>query len=341
MIHKSALLHNVAELVEEPAGLRIQRVPEATRARLDEPAQLRTQNPDGCEIRFVLEGDHAEVTLSAKEPGTTVSLFYGPFDGRQRWVLTDTPQTIRVEVPPDQKARLESLPPEEVRRLRFSPRVCRLVFYDRGIALLHDIAGNIRPPTAEELPARTILAYGTSITHGAAASAAHLTWVAQTAWRLGTDILNLGVGGACLSEAAYGDFIAARDDWDLAILSLSVNMIGHGFTPEGFRDRVRYLVDTISAAHPAKPVVCTSIYTYFGDWEPNLQPNAKARPAEFRRVLREVVLELGRKSLHFVDGQSILSDVSGLTVDMIHPSDLGMIAMGENMARALRGILVP
>lgn len=339
VIYGNAQLHNVAELVDEPglAGGRIQRVPESTRVNLEEPARLRTQNPDGCEIRFVLEGDSAEVTLSAKEPGTTVTLFFGPFHSRQQWLLADTPTTISVSLPHD--GRMRSLPTSLAEKLTFAPQVCRLSFYGRGIAVLHDIAGDIRPPTAAELPERTILAYGTSITHGAAAGEAHLTWVAQTAWRLGTDALNLGVGGACLSEPAFGDFIASRDDWDLAILSLSVNMIGRGFTPREFRERVGYVVSTVASSHPEKPVACVSIYPYFGDWESTLQPNARGKPQEFRDALRSTVADLDLPNLHYIDGPTILDDISGLTADMIHPSDLGMIRMGENMARALRSIV--
>ena len=67
MIYKNALLHNVAELVQSGSGeeSRIQRVPEAVRSQLEEPARARTLNPDGCEIRFVLQGPEAEITVSA------------------------------------------------------------------------------------------------------------------------------------------------------------------------------------------------------------------------------------------------------------------------------------
>lgn len=341
MTYKNALLHNVAELVDEPShrAKRIQRVPEATRVQLDEPAQLRTQNPDGCEIRFVLEGTAAEVTVSAKEPGTTVSLFFGPFSANQTWVLGAEPRTIPVELNQDQKNRIAAIPDDVVQGLPFHPSVARLVFYHRGIALLHDISGEIRPPRASELPSRSILTYGTSITHGASATQAHLTWAAQTAWRLGADLLNLGVGGACLCEAAYGDYIAGRDDWDLAVLSLSVNMIGKGFDGAGFRERVSYVVDAVSAAHPDKPVACVSIYPYFGDFDHTLHANAKATAVEFRTILRDIVTRFDRPNLHFIEGSSILDDIAGLTTDLIHPSDLGMIRMGENMAKALRPLL--
>jgi lysophospholipase L1-like esterase len=341
MIYKNALLHNVAELVADKGneGLRIQRVPESVRVKLEEPARARTQNPDGCEIRFVLQGSEAAITVRAAEVGTTARLFFGPFDARQAWVIGSEPTTIRVSVPPDQRERMAVLSPRRLASFPFAPAVCRLVFHQRGIVLLQDIQGDIRPPTPAELPGKTILGYGTSITHGAAATQHHLTWLAQTAWRLGADAVNLGVGGACRSEPVFGDFIAERTDWNVAILSLSVNMIGAGFSIAEFRERTGYLIRRVAEAHPDKPVVCVSIYPYFGDFEPGLQPTAKATPNEFREALRAVVEELGHDNLHYVDGPSILSDLSGLTADMIHPSDLGMITMGENMARRVAPLL--
>ena len=203
---------------------------------------------------------------------------------------------------------------------------------------LHGIQGALRPPGPGETPERTMLAYGTSITHGAAATSFHLSYAAQTAWRLGTDLLNFGVGGACLCEAAFGDYLASLGGWDFATLALSVNMIGRGFTVVEFADRVRYLVGKIAGDNPGKPVACISIYPYFGDWA-DLQPDAKGKPDDFRKALRDVVGELGFPNLTFIDGRDILTDIAGLTTDLIHPGDLGMIRMGENLADRLAAVI--
>lgn len=340
MTYQDVDLHNVAELVDEPGvdGLRMQRVPESTRIRLEERAQAAVQHPGSCEIRFVVEGERAQITLSAKTPGTTVTLFYGPFHSRQEWTLSEEPLTITVSRP-KYEALLAPVAADAIVDSGFSPRVCRLVFWWRGIAMLHDISGAVRPPHDNELPDRTLLAYGTSITYGAAATQSYLTWVSQVGRRLGLDTVNLGVGGACRCEPAFGEYIASRNDWDIAVLSLSVNMIGSGFSIEQFTGRVRYLVDSIATAHPGKPIVCVSIYPYYGDWAPELQTGARAKPMEFRNALQRVVEELEHGNLHFVDGRSILTDVSSLSADLIHPSDLGMITMGENMATTLGGLL--
>jgi lysophospholipase L1-like esterase len=201
------------------------------------------------------------------------------------------------------------------------------------------VAGELRPPSPEEVPSRTLLAYGTSITQGANAGRPYLDWPSQAAWRLGWNLINLGMSGSCHAEAAFGDHIAAREDWDVAVLSLSVNMIGAGFTVAEFRSRVEYIIRTVSSRHPNKPVVCISIFPYFGDWDLSLQPNAAAPPDAFRDALADVASAVGTPNVHFIDGRTLLSGPAGLTADLIHPSDLGMIEIGEGVARRIRELL--
>jgi lysophospholipase L1-like esterase len=264
-------------------------------------------------------------------------VFFGPFYSTlPPTPIRREPTDVIVTVPEAVRPRLESLPSDRASALACHPRVCRVVLR-HGVVHLHGVEGAVRPPKPEEKPRLTMLAYGTSITHGAAATAAHLSYVAQTAWRLGTDLLNLGVGGACRAEKAFADHIAERRDWDFATLALSVNMIGAGFTGAQFRERVRYLIDRITGANPTKPVFCISIYPCFRDWVRT--PGEAATTDEFRRILAEVVRDAGAPDLHFVPGPEILTDISGLTADMIHPFDFGMIEMGRNLAERIAPVL--
>lgn len=42
---------------------------------------------------------------------------------------------------------------------------------------------------------------------------------------------------------------------------------------------------------------------------------------------------------HLVEGPEILRGYGGLTCDLIHPADGGMIEMGENLARVLQPLV--
>jgi hypothetical protein len=45
-------------------------------------------------------------------------------------------------------------------------------------------------------------------------------------------------------------------------------------------------------------------------------------------------------NVSIIEGPEILDVADGLSADMIHPSDFGMMRMGENLAKRLRAALV-
>jgi lysophospholipase L1-like esterase len=343
MILENVELHNIAQArpVAGRAGLRLQRVPEPVRLCLNEKAQERMLSPACAEIRYVSGVPTARLTLSSDEV-TDVVPFIGVFQSRERYTIGPVPQTIEVTAP----ERPALLDPAFCAQIPFSPRVVRLMLAG-GPLYVHEIAGEeIRPPTADELPRTRYLAYGTSITHGGAATGPHLCYAAQTARRLGADLINLGVGGSAYCEPELADYIAGREDWHVATLALSVNMIGAGYSLDEFYERVSYMVNTVSGANTERPVVCITIYPHFREFGPQFEdPDAKGAPAstgvpeEYRQRLRDAVAACPHPNVHLVEGSEILSDIGGLTVDLIHPADNGMIQMGENLARRIAALL--
>ena len=335
LIHDNIAFHNVAEL--HPAssgGVRLQRVPESVRITLNEGAQMRMLQPDATEIRFVADGP-CKVTLSS-EGETRLTIFNGLFDSRQRVMLGREPCAVEVELNP-QLARLN---PSYTRDLVFRPGVYRLIFGgdSRDPVVFHGIEGkNIRPPGPEDVPALRYLAYGTSITHGFDAEGPHLTYVAQTARHLGADLVNLGVGGAAHCEATLADYMAGREDWDIASLALSVNMMA--FSMAEFSERVRYMVNTVAGANPARPVACITLYPFSRDWGIETEEECGGSAEEYRQALRDAVADCPHDNVHLIEGPEILTDITGLTADLIHPGDNGMIEMGRNLAARLRPLL--
>jgi lysophospholipase L1-like esterase len=333
MIYDDVEFHNVAELHEDAeAGLRLQRVPESVRTCLNDRAQQRMLAAAATEIRFATSGDRVRIKLSSPS-GCELIPFYGPFQGKERIRIPEDATEIEIGLP----ERLPSVDAKTRRGFHFSQDVWRLTLRGEGVRY-HGIEGEgLRPPEADELPSLRYLSYGTSITHGAAATAGHLTYVAQTAWRLRADLINLGVGGSAWCEPELADYIASRDDWDIASLALSVNMIGGGFSDDEFRARVRYMVDQVAGKHPEKTVACITLYPHFRDFGD--EPEAAEKCARFRQILRDVQDDLGHANTTLIEGTDLLRDVGGLAVDLIHPGDLGMIQMGEQLAKRLKPLL--
>jgi lysophospholipase L1-like esterase len=155
------------------------------------------------------------------------------------------------------------------------------------------------------------------------------------------DLINLGLGGSCHCEYEMADYIASRKDWDVATLALSVNMTGGNFTLEEFSDRVSYMVDHVAGSNPERQVFAITLYPHFSDF--GIYPEGKEKlhgmPEDFRQILRDAVNNAGHRNLHLIEGPDILTDIGGLTPDLIHPADNGMIQMGENLAKKIRGFL--
>lgn len=336
MIYENTELHNVGGIEAVNGGVRLQRVPEDVRQRLGEPAQMRVMQPDNCEIRYVCDSMESQVTLSSKNE-TDVMVFNGTFDERVRHTIGREPTTIRL-CPQERLQRLER---KWWQDQPFAPQVRRVIFggYRRAPVILHEVKGQgVRPPRPEELPQIRYLAYGTSITHGFDCAGPHLSYVAQAAWHLQADLVNLGVGGACHCEPAFADHIAGRTDWDIASLALSVNM--QGFPLDEFRRRVTYMVNTVAGADVRRPVACITLYPYFRDFGIT-DPGAKygGTPDDYRQTLRDVVKECTLPNVHLVEGPDMLRNIGGLTGDLIHPSDNAMIEMGRNLADKLKSLL--
>ena len=340
LIYDDVELHNIAEVHRVPgqAGVRPQRVPEAVRASLNERAQARMLSPAGAEIRFVSESEATRVTLSCPDGAADVVVFHGGFQSTERHALGAKPQEIEVSTP----EMLGQLDPDLVPDMPFAPQVCRLMLSGDPVHL-HGIEGSgVRPPHPSEFPRLRYLAYGTSITHGYSATAAHLSYVGQTARRLGVDLINLGVGGAAFCEPELADYIAARRDWDFATLALSCNMMSDRFPPDRFYDRVSYMVNTVAGADPSRPVACITLYPRFQDLLARrflVTEEGQRKPGIYRQKLRDAVANCPHPNVHLLEGPSILDDPTGLTPDLIHPADNGMIVMGENLARCMRALI--
>jgi len=330
----SVSLHNVAELGPPDwadGASQLHRVPRSVGEQVNVMGRGRLRDPTGCELRFVPEGEDAtvEVTLSAKG-GTTVHTFWGEFQSVNPVDVGQEPTTHEFSVP--ERVRKLNVPDDELGA--YDPRVCRLRFDAWGPVAIHDVSGPARPPEAGEIPDRRYLAYGTSITEGAV-SDPHLGYVSRAAGHLGVDPLNLGMAGSAYCEPAMADYLAGRDDWDLATIAISVNMANRGFTVDQFRERAEHLLDTVAGAHPTKPVVAVTLFPYHMDL---VAGDDAERAVAYRREVREAVAALPHDNLSLVEGGDLL-DTTGLMDDILHPGDDGMIQIGRRLADDLADVL--
>ena len=124
MIFEKVKLHNIEDLVSVKgfAGLRMQRLPESVRLKLNPDAQAKMCHPAGSEIRFV--SDHpVSIELSCPEGRGSVEVFYGPFQSPERHEINHEKSVIHISAP-NQMGIYDST---KLTNLSFSHKVCRLL----------------------------------------------------------------------------------------------------------------------------------------------------------------------------------------------------------------------
>lgn len=337
MYYDGLEFHNVTEMnrFQNMEGLRIQRIPEGVRLALNKMAQKRAYNPASVEIRFLSGSRKAYITLSCPEGACEIIPFWGNFQGKEKIVLKNEIKKIELSYPTE----LLRLDPCKYSSGSFSPRTWRLLI--RG-DMLHYIGVEgvgLKPPEKDDLPKLRYLTYGTSITQEIAATGIHLSYAGQTAQRLGADLINLGFRGSAFCEREIADYIADRKDWDIASLELSVNMLEAGYHVNVFEERVSYMIKKIAGSNPDKLIFCITILPYYNDNDYCVGAVNNELVRLYRQTLREIVKDNSLSNVYIIEGGDLLKDFDGLSTDLIHPADNGMIQIGENLARYIRAVL--
>jgi lysophospholipase L1-like esterase len=330
VIYQNLELHNITEIQEGAAlGMTaIYRVPRSVRNALGARGRFISEEGTGAEIRFVTDAPHVRITLCAPETAGHITVFKGGNLHSQHRLEAGHVHTLHLEAPP----LLQEVGRGRLLQSGFAPEVWRIGIGRHTVLFggVQTFGKPLRPPAPGETPPLRWLAYGSSITHGLTAYPS--SYIHQAARRLAADVYNLGLSGSCHCEPEMGDFLASRSDWDIATLELGVNMRG-GFTVEQFQERTSYLINTIVDRHPDKPVFLITMFPNSATYAEN-EIAHKARA--FNEVLRGHVRRLDRSTVQLIEGDAILTDMSGLSCDMLHPGEYGHMLMGENLARCLK-----
>ena len=326
MILGQAELHNVHELLDDPAGAGsiCCRVPNDLRVTLNESAKNNAIQATGCEIRFNLEGPRAVITLQSPEGPALAEVYQGDFFSALH--LIDTAPTRVVVERPESETVMRQVTPSDA---RFDTGLTRVVLPWRPSVRVVSIEGETSLPGPDQTPDTRYLAYGSSITHGSTAVRPTGTYPARVAELLGTDLFNLGFGGGAHMEAGMADYIAARTDWDFASLEMGINVV-QSFEVDEFHRRVEYFVTTIADAHPDDWIFCIDIFPCLYDFM------GVEKCDTFRSIVADRVRQLNRPKLVHVPGDAMLTSNLGLTTDLVHPAPAGFEEMARNLAEIIR-----
>lgn len=333
MLFQNIELHNVSEITKNPNGdgYFMFRAPKAVGDQLNETGKRLNSGGTGVELRFEItseEGADIDLRLVSDSPelnARIIPVYYGsmgaPWNEAVKTVFT-TRTRIHI-APPANMPLLERIHREN--GFPFDPHVVRLIlpisYYE-----IFSVSGAVCPPRPEHLPQKRLLIYGSSITHGSLSLLPPGSYAFRTAEELGMDIINMGYAGSAHMEGAMADYLAARNDWDMAVLEMGINAL---FMSEAeFEARVRYFVKTIAGKNPDKPIFCIDIFFFSDDMDNSPKVNA------FRRIVKTVAAE---NHVHAIDGRDIQTLGSGgLGGDFVHPSLRAHEVMAGNLTRIIR-----
>ena len=324
MIYQNINFHNVEELIQTPKGYAMARIPKDIRLQVNEGIRNRTCfYSTGVELRFKLLGEKATIFLRTDkaQEAQAAYIYYGSIQGgwenSSKTIFTEvTPITISR---PDNIAKLAEITMQN--NLPFQPEVIRIVL-PYGTCYFVGVEGDIEPPSPEDMPEKTYLAYGSSITHGSLALAAPYTYPFRIAAKLKCDYLNLGFAGTAHLEKSMAEYLISRKDWDFASVEMGINMIGEAFTIEFFEKQVKEFVEVL--AEDTRPIFATNIFGFNGIGQDKAEK------------YREIVQEHAQDRLIFTDGLELMNNPAYISQDLTHPSLDGIEEIVKNWSGVMK-----
>lgn len=181
--------------------------------------------------------------------------------------------------------------------------------------------------------AKPIVFYGTSITHGASASRPGLCHPAILGRRLDRPVINLGFSGNGKMES---EVVALLSEIDAAVYVIDClpNMTGAEVA-----ERAEPLVRQLRKARPDTPIVLVEDRSFTNSW---IFKARRDRHAENRASLIrafDLLVSLGVKDLHYIEGENLLGDDTEGATDGSHPNDLGFMRQADIFEPVLRKAL--
>ncbi len=331
MIFKNIDVHNAAHLIEcEGGGVRWLRVPETVYGAMESEGGKRAcGNSTGIELRFVMKGDTVKLRIKGR---AAINVFFGGLQGAWDCFGEGSFFCGESEIVINKPHNMEMLKKVSADSgYGWSVEVVRVVC--RGSFELLDVEGDVCPPERSQLPQRTLLTYGSSITHGSNSVTPSCTWSSVLAHNLNFDLINLGMPGSCRMEPELIDYIASEGEksvWDVALLELGINVLS--WDKELICQRVSNVLHQVAGRNPDKKIYVISPLYCHNDY----LGGTDAR--KWRDCIESQVKETSYPNVEYINGLDVLGNIAGLSADMVHPNIYGIqqiaTALTERIVRS-------
>lgn len=333
MIYKNVELHNVEQIINNDDGsISWCRVPSNVYEKL-EWGQRTALGSTGVEIRFKMNCDKAVLRMSVTAGEGCFHIYRGSIQGG--WEDHEVHKTVSA-VPEDFVIERSKNPDglklmSEKQGSEWNSEVIRIIF-DRGQFKIYDIIGNIEPPKKEDCPSKTLMCYGSSITHGSNSIDASHSFAAVVAHNIKYDLKNKGMAGSCCMEPSFADYIAeegVNNNWDILTLELGINVLG--WEEDKFRERVSGITEKVAGANPDKPIFVISPFFHCGELF-----DKNDRAPLWRKIIGETVMQYGYKNVVYINGLDLLGEPENISADFVHPNIYGVAQIAARLTEIVK-----
>ena len=172
--------------------------------------------------------------------------------------------------------------------------------------------------------------YGSSITHGVAASTPGYTYENLIAQKYNMNYVNLGFAGNAKAEDTMCEYIAAKE------MSMFVYDYDHNAKTLEYLEETHYkFFKNFREKNPDVPVVMISRPDFIHNYE-----NSVIR-RDIIKASYQKALECGDKNVYFIDGETLMNpnDEVRCTIEGCHPNDVGFSRMADVIGKKINEIL--
>lgn len=199
-----------------------------------------------------------------------------------------------------------------------------------------DNNAEIEGPTAYATDKKAIF-YGTSITQGGCASRPGMAYTNILSRWLNMECINLGFSGNGRGEPEVAHIISEIGNPACLILDYDSNCP----SAEHLKVTLPDFINIYRSVHKDVPILVLSRIRY-ASYNHNSQvrlESSKRRKAQFETV--KEFKSKGDDNIYFVNGSTLMGDYfEEMTVDGVHPTDLGFFKMAEGLYPILKTILM-
>ncbi len=335
MIYQNAELYNVQELIKnEDGSVSWSRVPNEVFDKLEGTNGKRiATDATGVELRFVIKSGSVKIKMATSESDGVFHVYRGALQGG--WQDHEVHKLVSATV---QEYVIETSENSDKLKIitgklgyGWDSDVIRIIF-DRGMFRLYGIEGDIEPPKKNQCPQKTLLAYGSSITHGSNSIDMSHSWASVLGYNLNMDVRNLGMAGSCAMESQFAEFIAAEGEkgkWDIATLELGINVIS--WDKDKIIERVDNIITTVAGRNADKKIFVISPF-YFKDDEFEKQSDGD----KWRKLIEQEINKLRFENVVYINGKNVLDNISYLSADLVHPNIYGVTKIAEDLTRIIK-----